>query len=114
MGFIIVGFCFFDVSFEFFAVFGEHYHFAVCASVGFDNDALVEWNFLLEEVSDVFFVMDFSAVLHRVSCVAGNENCFGNWDASFPEVEQGSEFAVAYEFDLGGVYGFFAEHFHDV
>jgi hypothetical protein len=29
-------------------------------------------------------------------------------------VQQGSQFAVASEFNLAGVYGFFAEHFHEV
>jgi hypothetical protein len=29
-------------------------------------------------------------------------------------VQQGSQLAVAGEFDLAGVYGFFAEHFHEV
>ena len=100
MGLMMCGFSFFDVGFQFFAVFGEHNHFAVGSSIRLDYDAFVDGDFLLEEVGDVFFVMDFSAVLHDVGCVAGNKNGFGNWDAFFVEMQQGAEFAVADEFDL--------------
>ena len=84
------------------------------ARIRLHNYALVERYLLLEEVGYVVFVVDFSAVFQGVGGVAGDVNCFGYGDAFLPEVQQGAQFAVAGEFDLAAVYGFFAKHLHEV
>jgi hypothetical protein len=96
------------------AVSGEHGAFSVGACVRFYYYALIKGYLVLQQVGDVFFIVDFSAAFQGVKGVAGNVNRFGDGNSFRPEVQQRSELAVAGEFDLAAVYGFFAEHFHEV
>ena len=50
---------------QFLAVLGEHNHFAMCPSIRLNDDAVAYGDFRSEEVSDVFFIVDFFAVLHE-------------------------------------------------
>ena len=76
------GFGLLDVGDEFFAVFGENDAFAVGACVGFYDDFVA--HFLFEQVGDVGFVTDYSAIFGSVEGVAGHVNCFRNGQTQLP------------------------------
>jgi hypothetical protein len=84
------------------------------ARVCFDNYSFVYRDFGFEEVSYVFFVVDFPTVLHGVRGVTWDKHGFRDGDAFLVKMEKRAVLAVTNEFYLAGVQRFFPQHLHDV